>query len=98
MDAVDPHLVERAEHTLAHVPGVLEVEEVRLRWVGHRIHADAGLVVDHALTVWDGHEIAVAAEHALLHDVPRLHRATVHVSPDPRDGQDPHAELAHHAR
>ncbi len=96
MDAVDPSLVDLAEEALVAVPGVVSTDRVRLRWIGHRLHAEADLVVGHDLSVWEGHEVAVAAEHALLHGVPRLDRATVHVSPSHRAGQDPHAALAHH--
>ncbi|MGZ6799305.1 MAG: hypothetical protein ACXVGR_05685 [Mycobacteriaceae bacterium] len=32
---------------------VSEVESVRLRWIGHRIHAEAGIVVDPNLLVVD---------------------------------------------
>jgi cation diffusion facilitator family transporter len=97
MDAVDPEMVDAAEHALHSVPGVQAVESVRLRWIGHRVRAEADLVVDHALSVWEGHEVAVEAKHELLHRIPKLDDATVHVSPSPRDGEDPHARLAHHA-
>ena len=42
MDAVDPALVTATEHSLQHTPGVIDVETVRLRWVGHRVRAEAG--------------------------------------------------------
>ncbi|MDQ4138566.1 MAG: cation diffusion facilitator family transporter [Actinomycetota bacterium] len=45
MDGIEPHLVERAEHALRHVPEVQDVESLRLRWVGHRLHGDAVIVV-----------------------------------------------------
>ena len=72
------------------------VAAVRVRWVGHRLHAEADLVVDRALTVWEGHEVAVEAKHQVLHAFPKLDDATVHISPDAYDGHDPHARLAHH--
>ena len=96
MDAVEPELVDDAERTLHAVPGVLDVEAVRLRWIGHRLRAEADLVVDHALTVWEGHEVAVEAKHQLLHAFTKLDDATVHISPDAFEGRDPHARLAHH--
>ena len=96
MDAVDPALVETAEASLATVPGVLGVETLKLRWVGHRMRAEAGLLVDPTLSVVDGHEIAVAAHHQLLHDVPRLVDATVHVSPAGTYGHQQHETLTHH--
>jgi cation diffusion facilitator family transporter len=96
LDAVDPALVDAAEASLRAVPGVLDLESVRLRWVGHRIRAEVAVVADPALGLVEGHAVATRAHHRLLHDVPRLDAATVHVSPADRDGDDHHAELAHH--
>jgi len=96
MDAVDPTLVDTAEASLTTVPGVLGVEGLKLRWVGHRMRAEAALLVDPSLSVVDGHEIAVAAHHRLLHDVPSLVDATVHVSPTGHHGTEQHQVLAHH--
>ncbi|MER5193524.1 cation diffusion facilitator family transporter [Streptomyces sp. NPDC002755] len=97
MDAVDPALVDRAEHALREVEGVREVGELRLRWIGHRLRAEVAVVVDGEATVREAHGIAVAAEHALLHAVPRLTAALVHADPAPVPGEDdPHLALAHH--
>ncbi|GHB27002.1 cation efflux system protein [Streptomyces viridiviolaceus] len=97
MDAVDPALVDRAERVLAEVPGVRGVGELRLRWIGHRLRAEVALVVDGETTVRQAHRVAVAAEHALLHAVPRLTAALVHADPEPAPGEpDPHLALAHH--
>lgn len=52
--------------------------------------------VDPHLTVIQAHEVAVAAEHALIHAVPRLTAATVHTDHLPH-GTDPHGVLAHHS-
>ena len=58
----------------------------------------ADIVVDAQLTVVQAHELAVAAEHALIHAVPRLTAATVHTDHLTAPGlHDPHAPLAHHA-
>ena len=46
MDAVDPELVERARSVAGSVPGVQRVDELRLRWIGHRLHAEAEVTVD----------------------------------------------------
>jgi divalent metal cation (Fe/Co/Zn/Cd) transporter len=54
------------------------------------------VLVDPDIGVVQGHAIAVDVHHRLLHDVPRLIDATVHVSPLDRDGDDHHAALAHH--
>ncbi|WP_420312380.1 cation diffusion facilitator family transporter [Streptomyces sp. YS-B37] len=98
MDAVDPDLVDRAEHALRDVEGVRGVGELRLRWIGHRLRAEVAVVVDGEATVRQAHAVAVAAEHALLHAVPRLTAALVHADPAPVPGEaDPHGELAHHS-
>ncbi|WP_225098840.1 cation diffusion facilitator family transporter [Streptomyces sp. CoH27] len=97
MDAVDPALVDRAERAVRAVPGVREVGELRLRWIGHRLRAELAVVVDGDATVRQAHGITVEAEHALLHAVPRLTAALVHADPAPAPGEtDPHLALAHH--
>ncbi|OEV05289.1 cation diffusion facilitator family transporter [Streptomyces nanshensis] len=96
MDSVDPHLVERAENALREVDGVRGVGQVRMRWIGHALRAEADIIVDPHLTVVTAHRLAVEAEHALIHAVPRLTAATVHTDHTPT-GDDPHAPLRHHA-
>lgn len=98
MDAVEPELVDRAEEALRRVEGVRDVGELRLRWIGHRLRAEVAVVVDGDATVRHAHAIAVDAEHALLHALPRLTAALVHADPAPAPGEaDPHRTLAHHA-
>jgi len=95
MDSVDPALVDKAESALTGVDGVLDVGSVRMRWIGHALRAEADIIVDPQLTVVQAHEVAVDAEHALIHAVPRLTAATVHTD-HAIHGTDPHAALAHH--
>jgi cation diffusion facilitator family transporter len=95
MDAVDPALVDQAEAVLRGTPGVLDVGQVRLRWIGHQIRAECEIVIAPDITAVQAHELTVAAEHALLHAIPRLSGALVHA--DPRvQGTDPHHLLADH--
>jgi len=96
MDAVEPELVDTAEASLRTVPGVQGVGAFRLRWLGHRLRAETDITVDSGLSVAEGHAIAVEAEHQLLHAVPRLDAATVHVNPGQIEGQEPHEVMAHH--
>lgn len=92
MDAVDPALVEQVEDVLAGVDGVEDVGAVRVRWIGHTLHAEADIVVDMDLSVAEGHAIAEDARHALLHGVPRLADANIHADPCGHDGSDGHLE------
>lgn len=96
LDAVDPALVDRAEHALADAPEVLAARQVRLRWVGHTLHAEADLEVAPNLTLSEAHHIAHEAEHRVLHALPRLGRAVLHTHPTGPHGDAEHALVAHH--
>lgn len=80
MDGVDPATVDTAESALAALPGVRSVRRVRMRWIGHELHADVDLVVD-AHDSTEAHRLAHDAEHELTHAVPRLRTAVVHAYP-----------------
>lgn len=96
MDAVEPALVDAADAALANVPGVHTVDRLRLRWIGHRMHAEAEVTVDRTLGLVDAHAISDRAQHQLIHHVPRLDDATIHVNPSPLPGVDDHAATGHH--
>jgi cation diffusion facilitator family transporter len=98
MDAVDPQLIDRAETTLRTIPGVRDVTAVRMRWIGHSLHAEANLVVDDHLTLLQAHEVAADAEHQLAHAIPRLTGATLHTDPACHAGDEHHVDLSHHRR
>jgi cation diffusion facilitator family transporter len=90
LDGVDPEVVDEIEHTLSHVPGVHDVGEVRVRWLGHRLHAEANIAVDSSLSVAAGHTIATAARHELLHHLNYLSNAVIHVDPSDASGEVHH--------
>ncbi|HVA74238.1 MAG TPA: cation diffusion facilitator family transporter [Acidimicrobiales bacterium] len=97
MDSVDPDLVDSARDALAAVPRVSRVDRVRVRWVGHELLAEADIGADAALTLSEAHAVAEEAEHRLLHELPRLAGATIHLNPCSADGStDPHTITAHH--
>ena len=95
LDAVDPGIVDRISRTAEAVDGVVAVTEVRARWMGHRLLAQVRLSVDGALPITKAHEIAEVAHHELLHHMPNLSDAIIHVDPT-GVGVDPHAATAHH--
>jgi cation diffusion facilitator family transporter len=98
MDAVDPTLVERVSSALGDVDGIEQVEAVRIRWIGHELHAEAEVVSNGGLSLAEAHEVGERAHHHLLHEVPRLAHVTIHTSPSTVHGTDPHALTAHHRR
>lgn len=81
VDAVDPALVAQATAAVTGVPGVRDVRELRIRWIGHTLRAEVDATVDASLTVSEAHDIAHHAERHLLREVRRLTAANVHTSP-----------------
>jgi len=81
MDAVEPELVDRGEAALRSVPGVTDVRALRMRWIGHALHAEADLDIAPTTTVSAAHDLAHQAEHHLIHAVPKLKSAVVHAYP-----------------
>ena len=63
---------------------------------GHQLRAECEMVVAPDITAIQAHQITVAAEHGLLHAMPRLSAALVHADPLPHDGADLHQALASH--
>jgi len=96
MDGVDPDLLATAERAARAAVGVQDVSSVRARWIGHSIHAEALIVTDGNLSLHEAHAVGERARHAMLHAVPKLAGVTVHVDPGGDEGEDAHAELAHH--
>ncbi|MEW1952976.1 cation diffusion facilitator family transporter [Terrabacter sp. NPDC080008] len=81
LDGVEPELVDSAETVVAGVPGVLGVDEIRMRWVGHEVHAEAVVRLADDLSFEAADGVARNAEHRLLNGIPRLTRAVVRARP-----------------
>lgn len=81
MDGVDPALVDTAESALTAQRGVKAVRNVRMRWIGHRLHADAEVEIDPGASLEAAERLAHDAEHGLIHAVPKLAHARVHPHP-----------------
>ncbi len=95
LDGTDDGTVPLLEEVASAVPGVEHVTSAKARWTGHALNAELEVQVEPDLTVAQGHAIAEEVEHALLHAIPRLRGATVHVDPH---GHGPHyiGPMAHH--
>ena len=81
MDAVDPRLVAQSCAAISTVDGIQSVRDLRIRWIGHTLRAEADVTVSPDLTLIEAHDLAHHAEDHLLEYVPRLTAATIHVSP-----------------
>lgn len=90
LDGVDPSIPDEIRHAGDHVDGVQGVTGVRVRWVGHRLLAEVAITVDSALSVENGHAIALAFRHELLHHLRSLSDATIHIDPISASGSGYH--------
>lgn len=99
MDGVEPGLVAAMTAVAAAQDGVRGVDQVRVRWVGHRLEGDVDIAVDGDLTVAQGHVVAERVEHALLHGTAHLEAMSVHLHPAGGSGSlgDLHELTGHHA-
>jgi cation diffusion facilitator family transporter len=95
LDGVDPEVIEEITHAINHAEGVRDVTEVRLRWSGHRLHAEINLAVSPKLSVAEGHAIAVEARHQLMHSLPYLSNVNIHIDPEHLSGELHHRIIDH---
>lgn len=77
LDGVEPNLVAAMHHAGEHVDGIREISHMRARWLGHRLHAEADIAIDPALSVREGTELADRFRAEVMHHLPAL--AAVHV-------------------
>ena len=85
LDGIDEPTIRLIETSAAGVPGVEHVSGARARWVGHQLRAELAIDVPPEISVEAGHDIAERVRASLLHDVPRLGDAVVHVDPHEHD-------------
>jgi cation diffusion facilitator family transporter len=95
LDGVDPEVIDDIKHAVSHTPGVQDISEVRVRWLGHRLHAELNIAVAPDITVEKGHAIAKDVRHQLLHHLRYLSNATIHVDPLNASGEK-HHRIAEH--
>ena len=81
IDGIEPEILAEIEHAPTHVTGVESVDEVRARWVGHKVYTDVAVKVDPTISVRDADIIAAKVEQALRDHVRLLGYAVVRVSP-----------------
>jgi cation diffusion facilitator family transporter len=96
MDAVEPDLVDTLEQTTQQTAGVIRVNKVRTRWMGHVLQAELDITLDEDLSLRESHRIVEEVRHALVHAQPRLSLITVHVNPCGHGGGDHRTAAAHH--
>jgi cation diffusion facilitator family transporter len=94
MDAIEPELYDQAmavaQEQASHHDGLEEIRRLRLRWMGHRLHADLHVAVQPGLTTAQGHDLAEQVRMGLFQAMPLLSEAVIHVDPWSKDPNDFH--------
>lgn len=90
LDGVDPEVIDEIKHSASQTHGVKDITEIRVRWSGHRMHAELNIAVDPGLTIEKGHNIAQRVRHKLLHQLKYLSIVTIHIDPVNTSGEEFH--------
>lgn len=84
MDGIEPELLDRARSALDHTPGVLSVQKLQLRWIGHRLQGAATIVVANT-SLSEAETVAHEAGHHLAHEFPNLDDMLIATTSTPED-------------
>ncbi len=90
LDGADPQVIDDIRRTAAHVAEVVEVTEVRARWLGHRLHAEINIAVNPQMTIAQAHAVATEVRHQLLHHLSYVSLVVIHVDPADMSGEAHH--------
>jgi divalent metal cation (Fe/Co/Zn/Cd) transporter len=66
----------------------MDVHDVRVRWVGHKLHTELHITVDEDLSTRQSHQIAEQVRYALLDAEPKLTAVTIQVDPCGHSGNE----------
>jgi cation diffusion facilitator family transporter len=99
LDGVESQTISELRHAAQHARGVVGVESVRARWLGHRLYAEMTLAVDPALSLADAHKLTDEVRgHAVGHlpALQSLHVEAVPALDRQRSKHHPEPEHQHH--
>ena len=81
-------IVARMETAAISVPGVISFHKLQTRYVGSDIMADVHIQVPPALTVAEGHDLAMRVRDSIVNKVDGVWDVLVHTEPSESDGED----------
>ena len=79
MDAVDPQIVDQIEQYSSEVNGVDCVESLRVRWVGHQLQCEIGIVLSGSPSFADSQHIVSSIKNLLIENVRHLTLITIEI-------------------
>jgi divalent metal cation (Fe/Co/Zn/Cd) transporter len=79
LDGVDPGLVDALRAEAGRVPGVLGVDDVRARWLGHVVRSELTVAIDGQRSAREATAIGDAVRDRVIHNVDHVADAVVEV-------------------
>lgn len=79
LDGVEPGLVSEVRHAAEHVKGVSKIADVKARWLGHKLHIDAVVLVDANSSLAEADKVGLALKDELFAHIPALSVANIRV-------------------
>jgi divalent metal cation (Fe/Co/Zn/Cd) transporter len=72
LDGVEPRLVDEIRRAGRQVRGIRDVRQVRARWIGHHLHAEADIAIDPSLSLDEGIGLARRFEFEVASHLPEI--------------------------
>lgn len=92
--SVDVKLLDKIKNIINTTPGVVELHQLRTRFMGGAIFVDVHLIVGSKLSVSEGHYIGQAVALNLRRNVNLISDVTVHIDPEDDERVNPSVALA----
>jgi cation diffusion facilitator family transporter len=92
LDGIEPHVTDEIHHAADHVVGIMNVSEVKARWLGHKLHADITIVVDEGQPLSKANCIAASLKKELRDHLPQLGGVTIQFD---LIGSEPESHVRH---
>ncbi|MBN8549826.1 MAG: cation transporter [Deltaproteobacteria bacterium] len=81
LDGVESETVGEIEHALEHVEGIVSVDEIRARWIGHTLWAEVVVSAKADLSLKQAQIIALDIENEVKRHLPHLAQVSARVKP-----------------
>jgi cation diffusion facilitator family transporter len=85
-EIMDEHIYDELRDKIKAVallePGIVDTEKCLIRKAGMQFHVDLHAIVDGAISVKEGHDLAHRLQNRLIHDLPELSHVLIHVEPE----------------
>jgi cation diffusion facilitator family transporter len=93
LDGVEPDMLRALRHSAEHVPGIRGIENVRARWMGHRLYAEADIIMEPHAPVSAAAVAAEAYRREAMAHMPALESLRIGLSGAVAQGAEAHSHV-----